>query len=89
MMILVLGAGLFSGASPDLILPAGVWRVHHAVTPVLLFDLVLLLRQEVQLLLTAVHVFVQIAQVMPAPLGVVLNATSTQTGYRVFFLLFI
>lgn len=72
----------YSGALPDLILPAGVWRVHHAVTPVLLLDLVLLLRQEAQLLLTAVHVLIQAVQVMAAPLGVVLSATSRQAQVR-------
>lgn len=72
----------FSGASPDLILSAGVGRVHHAVTPVLLLDLVLLLRQEVQFLLTAVHVFMQAFQVMATPLGVVLSTGSRRVKFR-------
>lgn len=58
---------------PDLILSTGVRRVHHAVTPVLLLDLVLLLFKEGQFLVTAMHVFMQAVQVMATPLRVVLR----------------
>lgn len=43
------------------------------VTPVLLFDLILLFCQEVQLLVAALHVLVQAIKVVTAPLGVVLR----------------
>lgn len=59
--------------SPDLILPADVRWVHHAVTPVLSFDLILFFSQEGQFLVAAMHVFIQAVQVMATPLGVVLR----------------
>lgn len=51
-----------------LVLPAGVRRVWHVVAPVLRPDLVLLLRQELQLLVARLHVVVQAAQVVLTPL---------------------
>lgn len=57
----------------DLILPADVRWVHNAVTPVLLYDLILFIPQEVPFLLGAVHVLVQSVQVVAAPFGVVLR----------------
>lgn len=56
-----------------LVLPAGVGRVEHVVAPVLSPDLVLLLRQEQQLLVTRLHVVVEAAQVVLTPLGVFLQ----------------
>lgn len=63
---------MFRLNSPHLILPTDVRWVHHAVTPVLLSDLILLVYQEGQLLVAALHVLVQAVQVVAAPLGVVL-----------------
>lgn len=51
-----------------LVLPADVRRVCHVVAPVLRPNLVLLLRQELQLLVTRLHVVVQAAQVVLTPL---------------------
>lgn len=56
----------------DLVLPADVGRVHHAVAPVLTLDLVLLFHQEAQFLGAALHVVIQAVEVVAAPLGVVL-----------------
>ena len=60
-----------------LVLPAGVRGVRHVVAPVLLPDLVLLLRQEQQLLVRRLHVVVEAAQVVLTPLGVFLQETCT------------
>lgn len=64
--------------SPDLILPADVRRVHHAVTPVLPFDLILFFSQKGQFLGAALHVFVEAVQVVATPLGVVLRRKEIQ-----------
>ena len=61
-----------SAQSAYLILPADVRRIHHVVAPVLLFDFPLLLHQVGQLLVAALHVVIQAAEVVPAPLGVIL-----------------
>lgn len=59
--------------SADLVLPAHVRWVHHAVAPVLLLDLALFVSQEGQLLVAALHVLVHAVQVVTTPLGVVLK----------------
>lgn len=60
----------------NLILPADVGRVQHAVAPVLFLDLLLLFVEEGQLLVAALHIVVQGVQVVPTPLGVVLDKTA-------------
>lgn len=57
-----------AGGVHYLVLPADVRRVRHVVAPVLLPDLVLLLRQELQLLVAGLRVVVQAAQVVLTPL---------------------
>lgn len=57
-----------AGGVRYLVLPADVRRVRHVVAPVLLPDLVLLLRQELQLLVAGLRVVVQAAQVVLTPL---------------------
>lgn len=61
-----------------LVLPADVRRVCHVVAPVLRPDLVLLFGQELQLLVTRLHVLVQAAQVVLTPLGVFLSREEHQ-----------
>lgn len=56
-----------------LVLPPDVWRVHHVIAPVLLDDLFLLFVQKGQLLVAALHVFIQALQVVVPPLGVILK----------------
>lgn len=67
------------GHGAHLVLPAHALDIHHLVTPVLLQDLGLLVRQVAQLLGAALEVVVEAAQALPSPDGSFLPTHSTET----------